>query len=117
MDANLTLRNGLVVAPGGLLRGGLSIRDGRVTHVGADATLPQAEQDIDVKGRVIFPGLIDPHVHLGIGPGAGRDRAGFRHHRQAGTRSAAGPERSGREQWRRAFRCRFERERRGRLGL
>jgi dihydropyrimidinase len=74
MDANLTLRNGLVVAPGGLLRGGLSIRDGRVTHVGADATLPQAEQDIDVKGRVIFPGLIDPHVHLGIGPGAGRDK-------------------------------------------
>jgi dihydropyrimidinase/dihydroorotase len=74
VETNLTLRNGLVVTPGGLLRGGLSITGGRITHVGADATLSQAERDIDVEGRVIFPGIIDPHVHLGIGPGAGSEK-------------------------------------------
>jgi dihydropyrimidinase len=71
MTADLTLRNGIVVTPGGLVRGGLAVTTGRVVQISADATLPEAERDIDVGGRIIFPGLIDPHVHLGIGDGAG----------------------------------------------
>ncbi len=72
--ADLTLRNGTVVTPTGLVRGGLSASGGVITHIGADAELPQGETDIDVGGHYLLPGLIDPHVHLGIGPGAGPEK-------------------------------------------
>ena len=72
--ADLTLRNATVVTPTGLVRGGLSASGGVITHVGADVELPQATADIDVGGKYLLPGLIDPHVHLGIGPGAGPEK-------------------------------------------
>jgi dihydroorotase-like cyclic amidohydrolase len=72
--ADLTLRNATVVTPTGLVRGGLSATGGVVTHVGADVELPQGTTDIDVGGKYLLPGLIDPHVHLGIGPGAGPEK-------------------------------------------
>jgi dihydroorotase-like cyclic amidohydrolase len=72
--ADLTLRNGTVVTPTGLVRGGLSASGGVITHVGVDAELPQGDRDIDVGGKVLLPGLIDPHVHLGIGPGGGPEK-------------------------------------------
>ena len=71
--AELTLRNGTVVTPTGLVRGGLSASGGIITHVAADAELPRGDNDIDVGGKVLLPGLIDPHVHLGIGPGASEE--------------------------------------------
>lgn len=66
-ESTLTLRNGLVVSPEGLLRGGLAATDGVITHVGPDGTLPTGMNDVDVDGHVIFPGVIDPHVHIGVG--------------------------------------------------
>ncbi|MEA2212889.1 MAG: hypothetical protein QOF83_2837, partial [Solirubrobacteraceae bacterium] len=36
----LVVKNGLVVTPVGVIRGGLVAEDGIITHVGADATLP-----------------------------------------------------------------------------
>lgn len=72
--ADLTLRNGIVVTPSGLVRGGLSATGGVITSVGADSELPAGTTDIDVGGKYLLPGLIDPHVHLGIGPGAGAEK-------------------------------------------
>jgi dihydroorotase-like cyclic amidohydrolase len=69
----LTLRNGLVVTPTGLVRGGLSADGRRNVALGASRSLPPDEIDIDVEGKVIFPGVIDPHVHLGIGLEPGQD--------------------------------------------
>ncbi len=72
--ADLTLRNGIVVTPNGLVRGGLSATGGVITHVGADSELPAGATDIDAAGKYLLPGLIDPHVHLGIGPDAGPEK-------------------------------------------
>lgn len=72
--ADLTLRNGIVVTPQGPVRGGLAITDGVITSVAADAELPDADSDVDVAGKLLLPGLIDPHVHLGIGDGAGPEK-------------------------------------------
>jgi dihydropyrimidinase len=72
--AELTLRNGIVVTPGGLVRGGLSTTGGIITQVGADAELPAATREVDAGGRYVIPGIIDPHVHLGIGDGAGPEK-------------------------------------------
>jgi dihydropyrimidinase/dihydroorotase len=71
---DLTLRNGLVVTPSGLVNGGLSATGGVITHVGADAALPPGDRDIDVQGKVIFPGVIDPHTHMGVGIGWGPEK-------------------------------------------
>jgi dihydroorotase-like cyclic amidohydrolase len=72
--ADLTLRNGRVVTPNGVLHGGISASGGRITHVGADSLLPPAAQDIDVGGKVIFPGVIDPHTHMGVGDDWGEEK-------------------------------------------
>lgn len=71
---DLTLRNGRVVTPHGIIRGGISAHDGVITQVGADASLPQGREDVDVAGKVIFPGVIDPHTHMGVGDGWGPEK-------------------------------------------
>jgi dihydroorotase-like cyclic amidohydrolase len=63
--ADLVVRNARLVTPGGVIRGGFAVRDGKFASVGVDDALPGAEQSIDARGRLVFPGLVDPHVHLG----------------------------------------------------
>lgn len=73
-QSDLTLRNGLVVTPRGTIRGGLAVKDGVITYVGPDATIPAGATDLDVGGKVIFPGAIDPHSHMGVGHGWGPEK-------------------------------------------
>jgi len=49
--------------------GVLVVRDGRIEAVGprAQVTVPQGAQVHDVQGKVIIPGLIDTHSHVGQG--------------------------------------------------
>jgi dihydroorotase-like cyclic amidohydrolase len=72
--ADLTIRNSIVVTPSGQVGGGLSASDGIITHLGADHELPAAHREIDAGGKYLLPGIIDPHVHLGIGIGAGPEK-------------------------------------------
>ncbi len=62
--ADLVIRNGFVVTPGGIFRGGVAIKDGVFVAVGTDEALPPGDQTIDAAGRHILPGLIDTHVHF-----------------------------------------------------
>lgn len=47
-------------------RGVVAARDGRILYAGSadDAPRFQADRTIDVEGRWVTPGLIDPHTHL-----------------------------------------------------
>jgi len=41
---------------------------GRIAQIGQQAeTMPQAEQLVDAKGKLVTPGLVDPHTHLVFG--------------------------------------------------
>lgn len=66
VPASLLLRGGLCALPGeGLLRLDLLVEEGRIAALGK--SLDGAGREIlDVSGRWILPGLVDPHVHLGI---------------------------------------------------
>lgn len=64
----LVLRNGLVVTPTGIVRGGIVAQDGVITQIGADSTLPGGAETIDAEGKWVIPGVIDPHTHIGVGP-------------------------------------------------
>lgn len=72
--STLTIRNALVVTPQGIVRGGLSATDGVITQISPDLNLPAGETEYDCGGRYLMAGLIDPHVHLGIGDGAGPEK-------------------------------------------
>lgn len=61
---DLLLRNGIVVTPGGAGRLDVGIADGRIIWLGdARYGADEARQEIDVDGRLVVPGGIDPHVH------------------------------------------------------
>ena len=63
--ADLVFKNGLIVTPGGTIQGGVAVLDGRIAAVGRDSFLPAAEREMDLAGRHLLPGVIDPECHLG----------------------------------------------------
>jgi dihydroorotase (multifunctional complex type) len=62
-DVDLVVRNGTVVTPQAQVRGDVLIRDGRVLDIvtGWDGS---ARATIDATGLLVYPGMIDTHVHL-----------------------------------------------------
>ena len=66
--APLLLRGASVMTGAGptLERGDVLIENGRISAVGPDLVTPPGVAVIDVAGRWITPGIIDPHSHLGV---------------------------------------------------
>jgi dihydroorotase (multifunctional complex type) len=62
-DVDLVVRNGTVVTPQARVRGDVLIRQGRVLDIvgGWDGS---ARAGIDATGLLVYPGMIDTHVHL-----------------------------------------------------
>ncbi|MCW5723637.1 MAG: imidazolonepropionase [Maricaulaceae bacterium] len=68
-------------APYGFIGGGaVAVRDGRIGWTGVAKDAPQADEVIDLEGRLVTPALVDCHTHLVF---AG-DRAGEFERRLAG---------------------------------
>jgi len=66
MKADLVIRNARVADHDGEFDGGVAVKDGVIVLTGANDALPSATREIDAEGRVLLPGLIDPHCHLGV---------------------------------------------------
>lgn len=61
---DLKIVNGTLVIPGtGLLRADVGMTAGIVRAIGED--LPGAHETIDAAGKLVLPGLFDPHTHIG----------------------------------------------------
>jgi dihydropyrimidinase len=60
------LVGGLVVTPTETTPLDIGIKDGRIVMVVEPGSLPEAADVIDVSGRTIVPGGIDPHVHCDL---------------------------------------------------
>jgi len=63
---SLAIRNATVVRPFGRSPSTILIDDGRVQALLAPSERPAAETTIDARGAYVIPGVIDPHVHLGL---------------------------------------------------
>ena len=63
------VKNGGVVIPygDGVQNIDLGINDGKIAAYIDRAAQADADQVIDVDGKIILPGVIDPHNHLGLG--------------------------------------------------
>src|ERR1051326_4180938 len=66
MSADLVIRNARVVDHRGEFEGGVAVEDGRITVAGKNDVLPRGRREIDAQGRVLMPGVVDPHCHLGV---------------------------------------------------
>ena len=68
MTYDTIVRGGRVVLPdAGVQELDLAIRDGRVAAHLPPRSDAEAAEVIDASGRVVLPGVIDPHTHLGLG--------------------------------------------------
>ena len=67
VDTPLTLTNARVVTPSGVHEGWLRVEGGRVAALGADHQAPGHTRDVG--GRWVVPGLVDSHIHGGVGHG------------------------------------------------
>lgn len=63
----LKLVNGRVFIPdSGMFDLEIGVNAGKIVLLGSPGQIPGAEKTIDAKGKLITPGVIDPHIHLGI---------------------------------------------------
>ena len=62
---DLIVRNGTLVVPGlGIFAADIGISGSRIAAVGEGLDETSAEV-LDARGRVVLPGIFDPHVHIG----------------------------------------------------
>jgi imidazolonepropionase-like amidohydrolase len=64
----LALRGGKIITmrKGTFDQGTLLIKDGKIVAVGSGMEVPSEYQILDLSGKVVTPGLIDAHTHLGV---------------------------------------------------
>jgi dihydropyrimidinase len=66
MNVETIVRGGRVVTPAGVDDTlAIAIGGGKILALGPEAVLPRADRVIDATGKIVFPGAIDCHVHLG----------------------------------------------------
>jgi allantoinase len=59
---DVVIRRGTLVTPHGLQRADVAIADGTISEVSAAA--PAGREEIDGSGLLVFPGIIDVHLHF-----------------------------------------------------
>jgi dihydropyrimidinase len=74
MELAAAVHGGLVITPSGARLADVGIRNGRVAAIAAPGELPRAEREFSAEGHVVLPGLVDPHMHLGLGDTIGDER-------------------------------------------
>lgn len=60
----LLIRNGDIVTADARVRGDLYVEDETITAIGSDLDVSPGTEVIDATGKLVFPGFIDPHVHI-----------------------------------------------------
>ncbi|HEY9128044.1 MAG TPA: dihydropyrimidinase [Acidobacteriaceae bacterium] len=60
----LLIRNGDIVTADARFVGDIYVEDERITRIGKNLEAPPHAQIIDASGKFVFPGFIDPHVHI-----------------------------------------------------
>lgn len=64
MEFDLLIKNGLVVTEEGAIYVDVGIRDGKIAALCSRLEERRGKRIIDAAGQYVFPGFIDPHVHL-----------------------------------------------------
>jgi dihydropyrimidinase len=60
----LLIKNGTIVTADTQFTGDILCDDGVIKEIGPDLSAPSDSEIIDATGKLVFPGFIDPHVHI-----------------------------------------------------
>src|SRR3979490_2815265 len=60
----LLIRNAALVPPDSPTRPDIYAEGETITRIGAGLDAPPGAEVIDATGKLVFPGFIDPHVHI-----------------------------------------------------
>src|ERR1700679_2849504 len=60
----LLIRNADIVNADSRTRADIYIQDQTISKIGTGLPVPPGAEVIDATGKLVFPGLIDPHVHI-----------------------------------------------------
>ncbi len=61
---SLLIKNGEIVTAGGRQRADIYCEGEQITSIGVGLQAPPGTEVIDAHGKYVFPGFIDPHVHI-----------------------------------------------------
>ncbi|WP_254538361.1 dihydroorotase [Halomarina litorea] len=65
MVVDTVIEGGTVVSGTRSFDGAVAVDDGTIVGLGDPEHLPAAERTLDATGKVVMPGVVDPHVHIG----------------------------------------------------
>jgi dihydropyrimidinase len=60
----LLIRNGEIVTVGSRVQADIYVENEAITRIGKNLDAPPNAETIDATGKLVFPGFIDPHVHI-----------------------------------------------------
>ncbi len=60
----LVIRNGEIVTVGSRVLADIYVESETITRIGKNLDAPPNTETIDATGKLVFPGFIDPHVHI-----------------------------------------------------
>jgi len=64
---DLKITNGRVFVPGGgFFDLEVGIKNGKIAMIGSPNDLPETADTLDAGKNIVMPGVVDPHIHLGI---------------------------------------------------
>jgi len=58
------IKNGEIINADSRQKADVLIEDGIIKEIGVKLSVPEGAEVIDARGKYIFPGFIDPHVHI-----------------------------------------------------
>ncbi|HUN61414.1 MAG TPA: amidohydrolase family protein, partial [Candidatus Sulfotelmatobacter sp.] len=61
---SLLIRNGEIVNVGSRGKGDIFVENETITQIGQNLEVPRGAEVVDATGKLVFPGFIDPHVHI-----------------------------------------------------
>src|SRR3989338_2089812 len=61
---DLILKNCKIVTSEKIIEANIAVDEGKISEIKKVAGTPKADETIDVKGKIVLPGAIDPHVHF-----------------------------------------------------
>lgn len=64
MPADMNVKNAKLLLNGKIIQAGIAVESGIIVKIAKDANLPIASHEVDAKGLLVLPGVIDAHVHL-----------------------------------------------------
>lgn len=91
MTKTLRITNGQVLLPDGSLQTlDIAVADGRISALLEPGFAWSAEETVDATGKVVLPGVIDVHLHLGHGADISRPREAADAASESGAAAAGG---------------------------